>query len=344
MSSLSARIVRDWYQKKAWLWILLPLNLLFRLLTALRRWCYRSGLLSSVRVSVPVIVVGNITVGGTGKTPLVTALVEHLRAAGYRPGIASRGYGASPPAYPLSVNAATEVAHCGDEPLMLARRLGVPVVIDRDRVAASDCLVRQHHCDVVITDDGLQHYRLQRDLEVVVIDGQRGLGNAQLLPMGPLREPASRLHGVDWVVVNGERIPAELEPLQPLNMSLAAAEWVELSSGKRLPLDGWEGDKHVHAVAGIGNPQRFFDTLTQLGFDIIPHPFADHHTYTASDLDFGDRRPIVMTEKDAVKCSRCQPGVPCWYLTVAAELPTEFFDGVLRRLQQLNSENKQENP
>lgn len=336
MSSLSARIVRDWYQKKSWLWILLPLSLVFRVLSALRRRLYRRGVFASERVAMPVIVVGNITVGGTGKTPLVTALVERLRAVGFKPGIASRGYGANPPVRPLSVTAETNVAHCGDEPLMLARRTGVPVVIDSDRVAACNRLIVEHHCDVIVTDDGLQHYRLQRDVEVVVIDAERGLGNAQLLPMGPLREPPARLDCVDYVVINGSRIPAGLECFNPLSMQIEADEFIELATSKRLPVQAWPGDRRVHAMAGIGNPQRFFDTLGKLGFDIIPHSFADHYAYTREDLEFGDRLPIIMTEKDAVKCRQYLPDVPCWALAVSARLPDAFFDQLIERLRHLD--------
>lgn len=340
MPDFGQRIADHWYpdrwnQGRAWLWLLWPLSAVFYAVTALRRLGYRRGLLASRRCPVPVIVVGNIAVGGTGKTPLVVALVETLRAHGYRPGIASRGYGGEPPRRPYSVGGDTRAEQCGDEPLMLARRTGVPVVVDRDRVAAALWLVEHHHCDIVISDDGLQHYRLQRDIEIAVIDGQRGLGNRRLLPMGPLREPVRRLHQVDFIVVNGtvtapvvipESIPATTA------MGLRATQLVNLATAEAVPVAQWRGGPRVHAVAGIGNPARFFATLEGLGLTVIAHPFPDHHAFSAAELHFGDALPVIMTEKDAVKCQSQVAGPNYWFLRVDAELPAAFYTALLARL------------
>lgn len=332
MSGLSERLVRDWYSGSPWLWLLLPLALLFGVLTGLRRLAFRRGWLPSQKMPVPVIVVGNITVGGTGKTPLVAALVAQLRAAGYHPGIASRGYGGEPPSQPWTVTANTDVAQCGDEPLLLARRTAAPVVIDRDRVSACRALVEQHGCDVIVTDDGLQHYRLQRDIEIVVVDGERGLGNGHLLPMGPLREPRGRLRRADYVVLNGAASTPSSAALGGIEMTLAPARWVSLASAETVAVDSWSLSKRVHAIAGIGNPRRFFATLRGLGFEVSAHAFPDHHAYRAGDLDFGDDQPLLMTEKDAVKCQSLAQDKPWWYLAVDADLPAGFYQQLLQQL------------
>lgn len=336
MAGFSARIVQDWYRGKVWLWILAPLALVFYLLTGMRRVLYHLQWKRTQRVAVPVIVVGNIAVGGTGKTPLVAALVDRLVVAGFRPGIASRGYGGKPPFTPFSVTVATDAGVCGDEPLLLARRTGVPVVIDSDRVAACEHLVAQHRCDVIVTDDGLQHYRLHRDIEIVVIDGERGLGNACLLPMGPLRELPRRLNKVDHVVINGDGAApgSGLADKMPTTMHIQPGSWVNLKSLQTLPVDSWPLDKQVHAVAGIGNPSRFFNVLRGLGFAITEHAFDDHHVFKSGDLQFDDNLPVVMTEKDAVKCLSQIPHDQCWYLSIDAVLPDSFYDDILGQLQQ----------
>ena len=285
---------RHWYRLSPVSLLLFPLSLVFRLLVALRRLLFRVGALPSVRIRVPVIIVGNLTVGGTGKTPLILALVEALRAKGIRPGILSRGHGGTD-AGPRAVDEGDDAAQVGDEPLLLAERSGCPVWIGADRAAAARALLAAHgRCDVILCDDGLQHYRLQRDFEIAVED-DRGLGNGLLLPAGPLREPAGR--PVDATVVNGAEpkagafrmrlTPAGLYRVDRRGAPLAQSEL----SGKKL-----------HAVAGIGSPERFFAGLARMGLAFSAHPFPDHHAFRAADLEFADCDFVLMTEKDAVKC------------------------------------------
>jgi tetraacyldisaccharide 4'-kinase len=273
---------------------------------------------AAVQLRVPVIVVGNITVGGTGKTPFVLWLVEQLRRRGWNPGVISRGYGGCAPSYPLRVTATTDPAWSGDEPALIARRLEVPVAVAPDRVAAARMLLDAGEADILVTDDGLQHYRLARDIEICVVDGSRGLGNGSLLPAGPLREPPQRLQQVDLVVVNGGGWQA---PGPALEMQLGIAEAVSLASGERRPLAAFAGGR-VHAVAGIGNPQRFFASLRAAGLDPLPHPFPDHHDYRDIDLCFDGAEPVLMTEKDAVKCGgMARPH--WWFVPAQALIPAE---------------------
>ncbi|MGH8461116.1 MAG: tetraacyldisaccharide 4'-kinase [Stenotrophobium sp.] len=275
--------------------MLRPLAALYGLIAAWRR---RRLSAAAAKLPVPVIMVGNISVGGTGKTPFVIWLVEQLREWGFSPGIVSRGYGGHAPEYPYEVTADADVALCGDEPLLMARRLGVPVMVAPDRVAAAHELLAHHHVDVVVADDGLQHYRLARDLEFCVVDAARGLGNGALLPAGPLREPPARLREVDCTIVNGGgwrdagRAHADM---------MLAMTTVMSFGGRAQALSAYVGQR-VHAVAGIGRPARFFEQLRSFGIEVIPHAFADHHAYTLADLQFGDTLPLLMTEKDAVKC------------------------------------------
>lgn len=285
--------------------VLLPLSWLFAALAALRRWLFRHGVLRQERMAVPLIVIGNITVGGSGKTPVVLWLAQLLRNRGFHPGIISRGYGGSAEA-PRVVLDADAPALVGDEPLLLARRSGCPVWIARRRVAAARALLAAHpECDVLIADDGLQHYRLARDFEIAVMD-ERGVGNGWFLPAGPLREPLSRLAGVDAIVLNGGAFPTHLALPQSVPrypMKLFGTVFYRLDA----PADACSAadlrGKRLHAIAGIGNPQRFFDHLHRLGLEFIAHPFPDHHRFCAADLDFPDADALLMTEKDAVKCA-----------------------------------------
>ncbi|MGQ0700365.1 MAG: tetraacyldisaccharide 4'-kinase [Panacagrimonas sp.] len=285
-----------WYSSDPAPLALRPLSAVFGVVAANRR---RRLQQQAPRLSVPVIVVGNISVGGTGKTPFVIWLVEQLRKSGWSPGVISRGYGGRAPRYPFSVGLEASSIEAGDEPLLIALRTAVPVMVDPDRVAAARALIATGGVNVLVSDDGLQHYRLARDLEICVVDGHRGLGNGALLPAGPLREPQSRLEEVPVVVVNGggDRIshPGRVD------MQLRAAQVQSLVGAKVSTLQDWRGRK-VHAVAGIGNPQRFFDLLADHGIVVVPHPFADHHAYRPTDFAFGDEQPVLMTEKDAVKC------------------------------------------
>ena len=284
---------RHWYRLSAVSIALAPLGLAFGAVVRLRRAAYRAGVLPAHRLPVPVVVVGNLVVGGTGKTPLVLWVVDALRGRGSRPGIVSRGYrGANPSAQGVPPDG--DPARFGDEPVLLAQRSGAPVWVGRDRVAAARGLLAAHpHCDVLVCDDGLQHYALARDFEIAVED-ERGHGNGLLLPAGPLREPASR--AVDAVVVNGGTAAGAFEMrLAPDGLHRVGGR------GEEIPLAALRG-KRVHAVAGIGNPARFFATLRGLGLEFVPHAFPDHHAWRADELDFADCDVVLMTEKDAVKC------------------------------------------
>jgi tetraacyldisaccharide 4'-kinase len=312
-------LLATWYgrtRRGAWL---LPLAWLFGLVSGLRRWLYRRGLLPSYRSSRPVIVVGNVTVGGTGKTPLVIWLAERLAATGRRVGVVSRGYGRGGSGV-RRIAAGDCVADSGDEPALIARRTGAAVAVGADRPAAVRLL--EPDCDLVLSDDGLQHYALARDAEVVVVDGMRGLGNGWLLPAGPLRESPSRLAAADAIVVNGEgfRVTGSLR------MQVEPSRFVGVASGESRDPGAFRG-QHAHAVAAIGNPSRFFELLARLGVDVDPHPLPDHAAPGAYGLDFTDGAPVLMTEKDAVKC-RDTAGPSHWYLEVAAVLA----DGDARRL------------
>lgn len=310
---------RSWYvDHHPAVLLLAPLGALYGALMKVRSRLYERGLLASCRLPAPVVVVGNLTVGGTGKTPMVLWLVELLACHGWRPGIALRGYGAVPRGGLRRVTAGDDAALAGDEALLLARRSGVPVVAAPDRVRAARCLVEECGCDIVVCDDGLQHLRLQRDVEILVIDGERRFGNGRCLPAGPLREPLSRLAGVDLQVVNGPPGAAVEVP-----MSLTPGFLVALDDPARTrPLADFAGQS-VHAVAGIGNPQRFFSLLAGQGLTVTPHVFADHHRFNVDELRFGDELPLLMTEKDAVKCfAFARPGD--WFLPVSAVLPETF--------------------
>lgn len=279
--------------------LLLPLSAVFVLLSGLRRLAYRAGLLTSERLPVPVVVVGNITAGGSGKTPLVIWLAGVLREAGWHPGVISRGYGGSART-PCAVSPDSDPAVVGDEPLLIARSGGVPVWVGRSRAEAGRALLAaEPGVDVLLADDGLQHYALARDVEIVVVDGARRFGNGWPLPAGPLREPVSRLRSVDAVVVNGGEGEAAAGRVPQFAMALRPGLFRRLGAPGRTRAAADFGGGEVHAVAGIGHPQRFFDTLDALGLRAVPHPFPDHHPYDRSDLPAGT---LVMTAKDAVKC------------------------------------------
>lgn len=286
-------VVTQWHQPTfAGQCLLQPLAWLFAVVSGLRRSAYRCGLRRSERLSVPVIVVGNLTVGGSGKTPLVAAIVARLQAAGWSPGAVSRGYGGQIRS-PARLPAAADPAQFGDEPVWLAAHTGRPVAVGARRPEAARLLLPD--CDVIVADDGLQHYRLARDLEIAVIDGDAGLGNGRLLPAGPLREPPRRLRSVDYVAVRDGEYPGAWR------YRVSCEHAVRLTDGKQAGLATWRGQP-VHAVAAIGVPERFFGQLEDLGLTIERHGFADHHAFEAGDFRFDDPWPVLMTEKDAVKC------------------------------------------
>ncbi|HRL93877.1 MAG TPA: tetraacyldisaccharide 4'-kinase [Pseudomonas sp.] len=327
---LAERLVNAWYQGHPALLLLRPLEWLYRAVVQRKRQRFLAGQSPSYRAPVPVIVVGNITVGGTGKTPLILYLIEHCRARGLRVGVVSRGYGAQPPSLPWRVTAEQSADEAGDEPLLLVQRSGVALMIDPDRARAVQALLSAEPLDLILCDDGLQHYRLARDLELVLIDAVRGLGNRRCLPAGPLREPQARLQSVDAVLFNG----ASTDSTEGFGFTLQPTALVNVASGERQPLDVFAPGQAVHAVAGIGNPQRFFRTLEALNWRPIAHAFADHATYSAANLDFSPSLPLLMTEKDAVKCRAfAQPD--WWYLAVDARPSPAFsawLDGQLDAL------------
>jgi tetraacyldisaccharide 4'-kinase len=320
-------VARHW-SRLTWLCLLLlPVSLLFRLAVVIRRLLYRIGALASVHLPVPVLVVGNVTVGGTGKTPLVLWLADFLVDCGYRPGIIARGYGGSERLQ--EVTAHSEPAQAGDEAVLLARRSHAPVFVCRDRVAAGKGLLEAHpDCDVIISDDGLQHYRLARDLEIAVVDGERGLGNGLLLPAGPLREPPRRLNAVNAIVFNGKAVAGLRAGFV---MRLESTVFMNVLNPAVTTVCGRLRGQRLHAVAGIGNPERFFQTLSRMGLAFQAHPFPDHHAFRSTDLDFRDADAILMTEKDAVKC-QAFARESFWYLPVEAKVDPALGELILERL------------
>jgi tetraacyldisaccharide 4'-kinase len=323
-AALSQWLTRAWQRNSALMRLLQPLALLYGWFSSWRRRRYLAKPALRYRSSATIIVVGNINVGGTGKTPVVLALAQTLQRHGVKLAIVSRGHGGHSSHYPLEVTQDTNPDECGDEALIFAARAGCPVVVDPVRVRGVKYLEEKYKPLLILSDDGLQHYALERDLELAVIDGQRGLGNGHLLPCGPLREPPSRLDEVDMVLVNGE-LPAGLPDIKtPLfRFRLQPGLLHNLATGETLDPASFR-TRHpgkIHALAGIGNPERFFSTLTAGGFAIITHVFPDHHPFTARDLELPGSEPVVMTEKDAVKCRRIA-GDRHWYLPVDA-IPQE---------------------
>ena len=315
-----------WYRRSWVNWLFAPLALLFALLTTARRGLYRAGWIRSYRAPVPVIVVGNITVGGNGKTPVVLWLVELLTKAGYHPGVVSRGYGGKAPHYPYLLHPAATAAEAGDEPVLIYQRCGCPVAVAPKRATAVQLLVEQCGVDVIISDDGLQHYALQRDIELAVMDGERRLGNGWLMPMGPLRETPSRLRQVMAVICNGGQArPDEIQmSLQPAPLRNVRTNHVAIITGA------------VDALAGIGYPPRFFNSLLQQGYALNQQvAYADHQQFNADELQQRFAlRPLIMTEKDAVKC-RDFALDNWWYLPVSAQLPDKFATRLLAQLKEL---------
>ena len=304
---------------------LLPISWIFAFCVFLRRWLYRIHVLKTISFKVPVIVVGNITVGGTGKTPFTIALVKLLQAQGYRPGIVTRGVGGKKQNVPRLIEVNDLPSEVGDEAILLANNTQCPIVIGVNRVAATRELIDKSHCDVVISDDGLQHYRLGRTLEIAMVDGIRYFGNQYLLPAGPLREPISRLNSADFTVVNGDTSsylytvnfqPREFVSLLDAQQKKSCDEFLNLT---------------VHAVAAIGHPQRFFSLLRELGINIIEHVFPDHYLYEKKDLQFSDNLPIIMTEKDAVKCLEFADE-RYWYMKIDVKMNSILQENILKKI------------
>ncbi len=308
--------------------LLAPVAALFAAVVALRRAAYLTGILRRQRLPVPVVIVGNLTVGGTGKTPLVLWLVQSLRARGFKPGVVSRGYRGS--AKLSEVTQDSDPDQVGDEPVLIARRARCPVWIGRSRVAAAHALLAHHpQVDIVVSDDGLQHYALQRDVEIVAVDSARGFGNGWMLPAGPLREPIARLSSVDAVVANGGAIAAL--PVPVFEMRIEGALLRNVLNPECTVATGSLSGKNVHAVAGIGNPQRFFGHLQRLGISFTAHAFADHHSFTPSELEFPGAEALLMTEKDAIKCATFARE-SWWAVPVDAHIDAGLADLVLHRI------------
>jgi tetraacyldisaccharide 4'-kinase len=344
-------IEKVWFQGHVakWLFVplLFPLTVMFTIISFLRRIAYQVGLLKRIKISVPIVVVGNIGIGGNGKTPTTLYLVEKLTEQGLKVGVVSRGYGSKAPHYPYQVSHESNAEQAGDEPLLIFKRTGVPVVIGADRVQACQRLV-DLGCELIIADDGLQHYRLARDFEFVVVDGKRLFGNGLLLPAGPLRETTSRINSANCVIVNGESSwPGNSSKLSipVLTMQLKAKQVINVKSGVVIELETFlttqlTRDKNINALAGIGDPQRFFNTLEQLGFNLVSAKgFIDHQAFTADDLQvFSQDIPLLMTEKDAVKCAGFAQD-NFWYLPVDADFSTnsdnELISNVINNIVRL---------
>lgn len=334
MTRILNRIEKSWYQGKWWNVWLLPLSAFFFVLSHARRLWLTKISLAKKNNSIPVVVIGNINVGGTGKTPLTCQLVALLNEQGLKVGIISRGYGSNAPYYPYALAKDESASIVGDEPKLLRDRLGCPVVIGSDRNAAIK-LLSQQGVDLILSDDGLQHYKMARDYEVVVLDATRQLGNKWLLPAGPLREGAWRLNTVDTVILNGSD---KIE----YGMEIVPSAWVNAKTGERKDLDFFAGQQ-LHAVAGIGNPQRFFSTLKGLSVDFEEHIFPDHHHFIKSDLDVANEfsAQMVMTEKDWVKCGAFV-NESMWYLEIDARLNDRLATKLIKDLTSLVTLEKAE--
>jgi tetraacyldisaccharide 4'-kinase len=316
-----------WYDQNKLSNLLLPLSGVFAFAAKTRRW--KQGK-SKIKFSEPVIVVGNITVGGTGKTPMVITLVRELQQQDYKVGVASRGYGGQA-SQPTLVNRSHDAEHVGDEPLLIFHNTQATVMVGQNRLDVIKELINMHHCDLIVCDDGLQDYRFQHDIEIIMVDGDRAFGNHKLLPAGPLREPLSRLQKASFVVAISKSVPAVSADC----MKLLLTECVQVSNPKnKRSIDQFKGQL-VHAVAGIANPRRFFSSLASLGIRIIEHPFPDHAHYEISDFSFSDQNPILMTQKDAVKCNQLSLE-NAWYVPVQTILPDSFMPRLNALLRNIN--------
>lgn len=334
-SSAVSLTEKIWYGRSVISWLLVPFSVLYAAVISVRRMLYMTGIIRSRKFSVPVVVVGNITSGGTGKTPVTLWLARELARNNLSPGIVMRGYRGKVGASPIQVASDSHTDIVGDEALLLARRSGCPVVVHPDRAAAAEKLISLG-VDIVIADDGLQHYHLARDVELAVVDGARRFGNGRLLPSGPLRESMARLVSVDEVLVHGK--PADVEETfsaqlaqQPRYFQLSPLHISRLDESDVRPLEAFSG-KTLHAVAGIGNPERFFSMLESFGIDVVRHPLADHARIAQSDLMFSDQAEIVMTEKDAVKCGGLKTA-NCWYVPVELVIDDADKEALMRTIE-----------
>ena len=305
-------------------YLLIPLSGIFLLLVQFRFWLYKVGFFDIYKTKIPVIVVGNITIGGTGKTPLVIAIVKYFESQGKSVGVVSRGYKGDYVQEVLEVTRATEPQECGDEPALIVQSTNAKVAVARKRSEAVKYLAINEKVDVIISDDGLQHYAMGRDVEIAVIDGVNRFGNGFLLPVGPLREPVKRLKSVDIIINNGASFDGEL------SCEIKAESFVNIATEEFQPLDYFK-DKECYAVAGIGNPSKFFKLLDDLGVRSINKPFVDHHNFVAEDFTFAKDYPVIMTSKDCVKCKHFATD-QMWYLSVQAELSSDFYQQLESKL------------
>ena len=320
-----------WYRRSVLSYTLLPFAWIYQSFFAAYKYCYR--FLPKIKFPVPIIVVGNITVGGTGKTPLVIYLAELLKLKGYKVGVVSRGYGRKCADNSLFLTASSKAIDVGDEPLLIFHRTGCPVVVDKDRVNAVKQLLKLYNCDVVISDDGLQHYNLSRDMEIVVIDARFKFGNGFCLPAGPLREPISRLKSVDFVIKNSNTDSCSLlqTDIVGYSMCIVPVSFINVKDPSRTKsLDEFKGST-VHGVAGIAMPEKFFYTLGQLGLQVIDHPFPDHYVFNSKDFAFKENEIVIMTEKDAIKC-REFVGENFWYLEIKVRLEKNLEEEFYRKV------------
>lgn len=322
-------LLTSWYQPHPIRWLLWPISALYCSMIWCRKQAYHFGLFKQHKISVPVIVVGNISVGGTGKTPCVIWLAKQLKQAGYRPGIISRGYGSQAQSYPQNVTATSDPILVGDEPVIISRHTQCPMAISPNRVEAANYLLHHYDCNIIIADDGLQHTALGRDIEIIVVDEQRLFGNGLCLPAGPLREPLSRLNTVDFIVYNGGKS-------DQFNMTLAQGQAINLLDPSLTRTLDYFNNQTVHAVAGIGNPDRFFSALSTSGLVIQHHPFIDHHHFQKDDLAFGDDATILMTEKDAVKCQAFATE-NMWFIPIEATISGKLEQQIFKLLETSNN-------
>lgn len=325
-AQIAHKLQQAWYERNGLTQLLRPLSWFFLAVATARRWLYKSSIIKSIRLPVPIIIVGNITVGGTGKTPLVIWIANYLKNAGYKPGIISRGYGGKARNWPQQVRPDADPVMVGDEALVISRRTGCPMAVGPDRVADGQALLKYAKVDVIISDDGLQHYALDRTVEIAVIDGIRRFGNGFCLPAGPLRELPNRLNDVDCRITNGVAAQGEIAMRYLADMAINL-----VTNEKRLISDF--KDQAVNAIAGIGNPDRFFNFVRANGIRINTRAYADHHLFAPGDITFPDDEVLFMTEKDAVKCLRFARD-NWWYIPIEAHLPDDFGVRLINLLEE----------
>jgi tetraacyldisaccharide 4'-kinase len=326
-------MLKIWQKKNFLAYLLWPLSFIYRIFIFVRRKFYQFHFLKINYLSIPIIVVGNITIGGTGKTPVVIALALFLKEKGWRPGIISRGYGGNTKHFPCLVHQNSNAREVGDEPILIAQHTGCPTIIDPDRSRGAKSLLKRSNCNIVISDDGLQHLSLGRDIEIVVVDGERRFGNNFCLPAGPLREPISRLNSVDFIISKGTAQTNEFK------LCLIPDYFYQLIQAKNKQSKEYFLGKKVHAVAGIGNPNQFFKALRKLGLNIIEHPFPDHYLFKPRDFNYGDDAIVIMTEKDAVKCVGFVDA-RLWCLRTKTALDNNFLNTIFNRINLINKNLK----